>query len=1367
MKYPKLLAINDNPESLFAIKTLMLDVFPEAILISALSGKNGIEMCLSEKPDVVLIDIDLPQTEGFEVCQKLKAHQSTKIIPVIMVTDSGTKKESRIKALESGADAFLAKPFDKSELTAQVSAMIRIKESEDRKLDENERLEKLVNERTIELAKSEARLKGIFENLQDAYFQADLSGKFTLVSHSSLKLYGYQSVDELIGQPAEKLYFHPHERESLLSVLRSAGRVEDYICQGRKKEGSPFWVSMNVQFLYGNDRQVIGTEGVVRDITERKLAENALHESEFFFKESQRAAFIGSYKFNLVSDFWTASEILKQIFGIDGNYSRNLQGWLEIIHPDDKEMMAQYFSEEVMGKRKPFNKEYRIIRKSDGETRWVLGLGKLNFDASDNIIEMLGTIQDITERKQADETLRESEEKYRRMVDLLTDAVIIHADGKIVFANAATYRLIGATSADQIIGKKAIDFIHPDNRNMSLKRINNILETGEPSGFVEEKFIKFDNEIIYAEVIGIPVNYMGKPAIQTILRDITERKQVEEKIKTSEDRYRSFISQVSEGVYRLECDKPMDLHLPVEEQMDYISDHMILAECNEAFVNMYGAGNQNEIIGKAHPFFRGYPDKPVNREALRNFIMNGYRAENAITEEINTFSQKINFSNNSIGIIENNHLVRIWGTQTDITEKIKADRIQHVLYTISNAALSSVSLPKLIEIISNEIGKLMDSTNFYIAFYDEKTNMLSTIYEKDEKDVLDTWPAEKSITGYVVKNQKSLFVKDFEMEALVSKGEIELYGTLSKIWLGVPLMINHKAIGAIVVQSYDNPEAYSEKDKQMLEFVSHQISISIERKRAEQKLKLLNRAIDQSSVSIVITNKDGLIEFTNPKFTEVSGYSPEEATGKNPRILKSGKHSKEFYRGLWQTLTKGDAWNGEICNRRKNGTLYWENVYISPVEGEDGEISHYVGIKEDITERKFLEETQRLTLEISQISISKTSLNSFLKVVHDKLNKIMRADNFYVALYDKLSDTYTLVYHVDKHDKFEIDQPIKLKNGYTDIVRETGKGQLVTNETRTNPENKQKVVGYGKIPSAWLGVPLKSSSESEVIGVIAIQDYKNLNAYTKLEQHTLEVIAKDICVFIERIKNLDDLTKAKEKAEESDRLKTAFLANMSHEIRTPLNSIVGFADLMLDPDFDREQYADFAKIINNSGNSLLSIISDIMDISKIEAGQIKVYNTHFSVFQLIRQIHKQHSFVASEKGLELKIDVENGLETLVIESDENRIRQVLVNFVGNALKFTINGYVEIGAKVRDNVVRFHVKDTGIGIPPEYHTEIFDRFRQVEDADTRKYGGNGLGLAISKSLVELLGGKIGIESEQGKGSTFYFTVPLRNHKMVHL
>jgi len=240
---------------------------------------------------------------------------------------------------------------------------------------------------------------------------------------------------------------------------------------------------------------------------------------------------------------------------------------------------------------------------------------------------------------------------------------------------------------------------------------------------------------------------------------------------------------------------------------------------------------------------------------------------------------------------------------------------------------------------------------------------------------------------------------------------------------------------------------------------------------------------------------------------------------------------------------------------------------------------------------------------------------------------------------------------------------------------------------------------------------------------------------------------------------IDDLIFARNKAEESDRLKSSFLANMSHEIRTPLNSIIGFSELLLDADFGTEQHEEFARTINESGNGLLAIISDIMDLSKIEAGQINLTKKRFSAQKLIRDIQKEYSYKASSKGIELRVDPAISKEDYSIFNDDQRLKQVLINFVGNAIKFTEEGLIEIGFRTIENTIQFYVKDTGIGIPVKYHQEIFERFRQVELSHTRKYGGNGLGLAISKSLVEMLGGEIGMNSEVGIGSTFYFTIPL--------
>jgi PAS domain S-box-containing protein len=239
-----------------------------------------------------------------------------------------------------------------------------------------------------------------------------------------------------------------------------------------------------------------------------------------------------------------------------------------------------------------------------------------------------------------------------------------------------------------------------------------------------------------------------------------------------------------------------------------------------------------------------------------------------------------------------------------------------------------------------------------------------------------------------------------------------------------------------------------------------------------------------------------------------------------------------------------------------------------------------------------------------------------------------------------------------------------------------------------------------------------------------------------------------------------ELINAKEKAEESDRLKTAFLSNMSHEIRTPLNSIIGFSELLGDDCFDQEQKKEFVSNIIINGNNLLNILSDIMDISKIESGQITIRKSKVWINQFLDEVRRQHVMKAEEKGLTFKCVSQwnDSNHDAFILTDRERLQQIFNNLISNAMKFTSQGYIEIGYGLSGNEIEFHVKDTGIGISPEFHDKIFERFRQVEDSSTRKYGGNGLGLAITKKLIELMEGNIWVESEVGKGSLFYFTLP---------
>jgi signal transduction histidine kinase len=264
------------------------------------------------------------------------------------------------------------------------------------------------------------------------------------------------------------------------------------------------------------------------------------------------------------------------------------------------------------------------------------------------------------------------------------------------------------------------------------------------------------------------------------------------------------------------------------------------------------------------------------------------------------------------------------------------------------------------------------------------------------------------------------------------------------------------------------------------------------------------------------------------------------------------------------------------------------------------------------------------------------------------------------------------------------------------------------------------------------------------------QEYLDLN---KTLEHSLA-----------HIKHINrELQEAKESAEKSDRLKSAFLANMSHEIRTPMNGIIGFSQMLNQEDLTPEKRAYYIKIIVDSSQQLLSIVNDILDISMLETGQVKVICEKVNLHELLKDLYAIYKPQAEMNGLELKWTNKTNNADCTIKTDGNRLRQVLQNVLNNAIKFTTEGHIEYGYNCQKGAVKFFVKDTGVGIAPGKLENIFDRFYQEEMEMTRQYGGTGLGLSISKNLIELLGGQIWVESTKDMGSTFYFTIPFEKEE----
>ena len=243
----------------------------------------------------------------------------------------------------------------------------------------------------------------------------------------------------------------------------------------------------------------------------------------------------------------------------------------------------------------------------------------------------------------------------------------------------------------------------------------------------------------------------------------------------------------------------------------------------------------------------------------------------------------------------------------------------------------------------------------------------------------------------------------------------------------------------------------------------------------------------------------------------------------------------------------------------------------------------------------------------------------------------------------------------------------------------------------------------------------------------------------------------------EKEKRAEELIIAKANAEESDKLKTAFLQNMSHEIRTPLNGIIGFTSLLNEANLSKEEIKEYTAIIYQSGKRLIEIVDNVLDISKIQTGQVKIEESAIVINTVLADIYTFFAPIANARNISLHYNnLDDKFRTMY--SDESKLHQILTNLVNNAIKYSINGSIEYGYDLSGDTIQFYVKDTGIGIAPEQYDKIFDRFSQVEISLSRKYDGAGLGLAICKGLVELLGGKIWVESELGKGTTFYFTLP---------
>jgi len=537
--------------------------------------------------------------------------------------------------------------------------------------------------------------------------------------------------------------------------------------------------------------------------------------------------------------------------------------------------------------------------------------------------------RDQTVERKNRNAIEESEAKFRSLFSTTNEGICIHElllykggepiDYRILDVNRKYEEILGMKRED-IVGKKGTEIYQTDTAPY-LELYSKVALTGKTESFETyfEPMKKYFDISVYSP---------EKGKFVTVFQDITERRKMEDALKESEARLNAFAENVPA---------------------------LILIK-DEHFRPVYANSKFKELF----PFDKWYLKKPhelFHYDVAKKMIIQDTEAmEKGFTEYEeewkDIFGNVKLYSTQKFRIDIKGQSPLLGAIIIDISKKNQDETLKQVQYNIANSVVNSKNLYELFETVSKELNKVIDARNFFAALYDEETDNLYIPFEEGHKDYIEKWKAEKSLTGLVVKQKVSILLDKEGIKKLADEGTIEYLGERSESWLGVPLKIGQRVLGALVIQDYKKKNAYDNHSIEIMEMIAHELSIYIDHKRAEEVANRLTKGIEQSPICIIVTDVKGNIEYVNPKFTELTGYTFKEINGKNPNILNSGDHNNEYYKNLWDTVLSGKDWKGELHNKKKNGELFWESAIISPIFDEDGKITHFIGIKEDITEKK-------------------------------------------------------------------------------------------------------------------------------------------------------------------------------------------------------------------------------------------------------------------------------------------------------------------------------------------------------------------------------------------------------------------------------
>jgi PAS domain S-box-containing protein len=1060
------------------------------------------------------------------------------------------------------------------------------------------------------------------------------------------------------GKISKKLAQHRENRE----VVESKYRV-------KAKDGKyRVWEDKALPFL-DRDGKAFRWVGVCDDVTEKEETLEALQKSEERYRtlhESMLEAYVQTDMSGKIIDF---NRAFLDLTGYSSDEVLNLT-YIDLTPDKWREIDKKIINEQILvnGQSELYEKEY--IRK-DGKVISVELRAYLLRDSRGEPETVWASIRDISERKEREKRLIESEARFKSIFENSSIGIVVAkiSDKSIGMVNGAMCELLDYSKEEFL--KLTVSDIHPPKDLPAIIKQFEEQARGDYSLVQNSPLLKSDGTEILADISTVQIDINGEEFNVGMFQDVTKRYETEQNLKNSEARFKSIFDNASIGILVAKLsDKSLQMaNSAICDMLGYSEEELL----KRNITDMHSPEDLPEVIRKFEAQIRGDYSLAENIPMLK---ADGTK----LIADVSGVTMEVNGESYNVGMFQ------------DVTEKRETERKLKIFQEQIDHSLDSIVL------LDTKTGGFLDYNRAFPKLLRTDREGLENKHIYDFSQNISTFEQWREVVE-VLKEQKHMVVEDSGVGDDGNPYIIEVNATY----------INDEYIISIL-RDID--------DKKRVE------------KEREDSLRRFETVLHTTQDGFWIADLSGKILEVNDSICEMEGYSREELLDMYVYEVDA-IHSKETAQENLDVLRNRGSVFFQTVHRRKNGETHPVEVSSSYLDVDGGKLFAFM---RDITEKK------RYETELQELVKERTGEIEELKDQYETLVEDL-GKRFVVYRYSFEGKLIYISRNVQ--NIFGLSMEESYSDNWQTVVQWTGDSIALGEEH--GRKLRQKEEDFAEYELSFIHPTLGER-------FIRVSEHSNRdkNGDVKFIDGVIEDITEAKILQIE-------LVNAKDIAEESTKAKSSFLANMSHEIRTPLNAIMGFIDLLKEREEDSEKLQYF-NTIESSGKHLLQVINDILDISKIESGKLQIDKSSFNAEKEFNSIKDLYLAKCEEKNLTLYSNFQN--LPPVLDGDVLRIKQVIFNLLSNAVKFTPNGkniYLKIGYK--NNLLSVSIRDEGIGINRDKQKRIFEAFNQEDSSTTRKYGGTGLGLTISYELVKLMGGELQLESEEERGSDFFFSIPL--------